>query len=94
MKRGEARLGMAVSTRAAGNAVNRNRLRRLIRESFRMHRQEMPAVDVFVTARAAAAKGAERARSSKASQRLWQAIGTGAMKTARAAADPPVSLVR
>ena len=59
MKRGEARLGMAVSIRAAGNAVNRNRLRRLIRESFRMHREEMPAVDVLVTARAAAATGAE-----------------------------------
>ena len=51
---------MAVGVRAAGNSVNRNRLRRLIRESFRMRRQEMPAVDVLVTARAASAAAPNR----------------------------------
>ena len=51
---------MAVSVRAAGNSVNRNRLRRVIRESFRMQRQEMPAVDLLVTARAAAAAAPNR----------------------------------
>lgn len=51
---------MAVSTRAAGNSVRRNRLRRLIRESFRMHRQELPAVDLLVTARTAAAQAENR----------------------------------
>jgi len=70
---GEARLGMAVSVRAAGNAVNRNRLRRLIRESFRMHRQEMPAVDVFVSARTAAAKASNKA-VFESLVRLWQEI--------------------
>jgi len=71
---GDARLGMAVSTRAAGNAVNRNRLRRLIRESFRMNRQEMPAVDVLVTARAAAAKAPNREIFASLA-RHWRAIG-------------------
>jgi ribonuclease P protein component len=71
---GEARLGMAVSLRAAGNAVRRNRLRRLIRESFRMHRQELPAVDLLVTARAPAAAAASREIFASLTQH-WQAIG-------------------
>ena len=70
---GSARLGMAVSTRAAGNSVRRNRLRRLIRESFRMHRQELPAVDVLVTARPAAAQASNRAVFESLAG-LWQRV--------------------
>ena len=66
---------MAVSTRAIGNAVRRNRLRRLIRESFRMHRHELPAVDVFVTARAPA-RAAPNAEVFSSLLRLWQQIGS------------------
>ena len=65
---------MAVSTRAIGNAVRRNRLRRLIRESFRMHRHELPAVDVFVTARAPA-RAAPNAEIFASLQSLWRQIG-------------------
>lgn len=68
-----ARLGMAVGARAVGNAVARNRLRRLIRESFRMHRPRLPAVDVFVTARAAA-RSAGNAELFASLQRIWQRI--------------------
>lgn len=71
---GEARLGMAVSIRAAGNAVRRNRIRRLIRESFRMHRQELPAVDLLVTARAPAT-AATNGEIFASLARHWQAIG-------------------
>jgi len=71
---GEARLGMAVGMRAAGNAVRRNRIRRLIRESFRMHRQELPAVDLLVTARAPAAAATNREVFASL-ERHWRAIG-------------------
>jgi ribonuclease P protein component len=74
---GEARLGMAVGLRAVGNAVRRNRIRRLIRESFRMHRQELPAVDILVTARAAAAAATNRAVFESLALH-WRAIGTRA----------------
>ncbi len=65
---------MAVSARAAGTAVNRNRLRRVIRESFRMHRQEMPAVDVLVTTRQPASAVANRELFASL-DKLWREIG-------------------
>ena len=72
--RDTARLGMAVSARAIGGAVERNRVRRLIREYFRLHRQELPAVDLFVTAREGA-RTATNAQIRASLERLWQEIG-------------------
>jgi len=62
---------MAVSLRVAGNAVRRNRVRRLIRESFRLHQHELPDVDVFVTARTAV-REAGNTEIFASLQRLWR----------------------
>jgi ribonuclease P protein component len=51
-----ARLGLTVSRRAAKRAVDRNKLKRLARESFR-HQPKLPPWDFVVLARA----GADRA---------------------------------
>jgi ribonuclease P protein component len=58
---GGPRLGLAVSVKTAGSSVERNRIRRTIRESFRLHQHEIPAVDLVVSARGRArdAAGAE-----------------------------------
>lgn len=52
---GVARLGLAVSVKAAGNGVARNRIKRLAREAFRQF-EERPALDFVVTARPGLAK--------------------------------------
>jgi len=45
-----ARLGMAVSRRVSKRAVTRNRIRRAIRESFRLRRSDLAPVDVLLIA--------------------------------------------
>jgi ribonuclease P protein component len=50
-----ARLGMAVSRRVSKKAVERNRIRRQIREQFRLNQPRLPHADVLVIARPSAA---------------------------------------
>lgn len=47
------RLGMAVSRKVSKRAVERNRIKRTVRESFRAVRSGLPALDVLVIARTA-----------------------------------------
>src|SRR5579859_5950322 len=48
---GHARLGLAISKRVSKRAVDRNRIKRLVRESFRRVRHTLPPVDLMVMAR-------------------------------------------
>lgn len=48
---GHARLGLAIAKRVLPRAVDRNRLKRLIRESFRHHRALLGGYDLVVLAR-------------------------------------------
>jgi ribonuclease P protein component len=58
---GHARLGLAVGVRAAGNAVRRNRVKRVVRETFRVTQQELPSVDLVVNARPGAGQASTTA---------------------------------
>jgi ribonuclease P protein component len=55
---GHPRLGLSVGVRAAGSAVARNRLKRLLREWFRVQQSATPACDIVVNVRPAAAGAA------------------------------------
>lgn len=67
------RLGLSIAARTVGNAVQRNRLKRHIRDSFRLHQHTLPAVDLIVAARqGAVAATAEQLRSGLIS--LWAQV--------------------
>jgi ribonuclease P protein component len=70
-----ARLGMSVAVRAMGNAVHRNRVRRMIRESFRLNQASVPALDIIIGVRAGA-RGAEPAALRASLELLWQKLAS------------------
>jgi len=69
---GFARLGMSVSARTVGNAVRRNRVRRIIRELFRIRHATLPPVDYVVTSRAGA-RAADRSAIEASLEHLFAA---------------------
>ena len=70
-----ARLGMSIAARNLRRAVDRNRIRRLIRESFRMHHHHLPCVDLVIGARSSVAM-TDNASLACALQRLWDKVAT------------------
>ncbi|MDD9894002.1 MAG: ribonuclease P protein component [Gammaproteobacteria bacterium] len=48
---GHPRLGLAIAKKQVRRAVDRNRCKRVIRDSFRHHADQLPAIDIVVLAR-------------------------------------------
>lgn len=70
--KGDNRLGITVSTKV-GNAVARNRIKRLVREFFRRHSGELPSPqDIVIIAR----KGAGELSLEEAARELREALTT------------------
>ncbi len=65
------RLGMAVSRRVSPRAVVRNRIRRQIRESFRLKRPSLARMNYVILAKPPAAR-CEPAQLRQALNQLWQ----------------------
>lgn len=80
------RLGQAVSRRVSKRAVDRNRIKRLVRESYRHARSELPCVDILMIARTSAVDTAS-AELREDLANLWKKLaalkvtpGTGTMR--------------
>ncbi|EXJ10033.1 MULTISPECIES: ribonuclease P protein component [Nitrincola] len=48
---GHPRIGFVISKKNVRRAVKRNRIRRIIRESFRLQQHDLPAIDMVILAR-------------------------------------------
>jgi ribonuclease P protein component len=55
-----ARLGLAISKKNCRQATGRNRIKRIVRESFRAHQADIAGIDVVVINQPAAATAANR----------------------------------
>jgi ribonuclease P protein component len=72
-KRPVARLGLAISRKALRRAVDRNRVKRVIREHFRLRHVMLAGLDIVVMARSACATADRSALRSSLNQH-WNAL--------------------
>jgi ribonuclease P protein component len=77
---GYARVGLAIAKKRVRRAVDRNRLKRLIRESFRNARPELDGLDIVVLARNNTAR-ADNATLFVSLERHWQMLRNQTTKT-------------
>lgn len=74
-----ARLGLAMSKKQCRQATGRNRLKRIVRESFRLHQATLAGRDVVVIGQQAASR-ADNRTLFESLERHWRAVrraGTG-----------------
>jgi ribonuclease P protein component len=67
------RLGLAVAKKSIPDATDRNRIKRHIRESFRLNQQRLPGMDIIILPKPAAMK-LPPAQLREALHRLWTRI--------------------
>jgi len=70
-----ARLGLAISKKAARKAIQRNRLKRLVRESFRQWQNQLPNIDIVVLAKPEAVN-MRNPEINQALERNWVSMKT------------------
>ena len=69
----QARLGMAISKKTLQRAVERNLVKRLVRDSFRHRRSELAGIDVVVLSRRGI-RTDDRAALRAALERHWERV--------------------
>lgn len=73
-QRGVQALGVTVSKKVAKSAVVRNRLKREIREFYRLRRDQLPNTEIVITAKPSSASVTREARQQSLSD-LWVKVG-------------------
>lgn len=69
----ENRLGLAIAKKRVKLAVQRNRIKRLVRESFRLNRHKLPHIDMVVLVRSGIDE-LENKQINKQLEKLWRKI--------------------
>ena len=67
------RLGIIVAKKNVRLAVNRNKIKRLLRESFRTHKHDIPSYDVVMLAKHSSSQ-ADAEKLSKELQYVWRKL--------------------
>ena len=67
------RLGLAISRKVARTAIARNRIKRQIRESFRLHQVSLGALDIVAISRPGVARANNR-ELGPALEKLWNQL--------------------
>ncbi|MCE9688086.1 ribonuclease P protein component [Shewanella sp. AS16] len=67
------RLGLTVAKRYVKRANQRNRIKRVIRDSFRLHQHNIPALDIVVLVRNGVLE-MENAELKKLIEKLWRKL--------------------
>lgn len=71
---GHPRLGLAIAKKAVKTSVERNRVRRICRESFRLQRAQLPAVDIIVMVQRGGICDASNAALFASLSELWSRL--------------------
>src|SRR5690554_7460472 len=85
---GHPRLGLVVSKKNLRRAVDRNRLKRLARESIRLQQHQLPALDIVLLARRGVGE-LDNATLHRQLHGMWRRLARDAAK--RGQADQPRS---
>jgi len=76
------RIGLVLAKKNLRLAVQRNRVRRLVRESFRVRRQTLPPVDLVILARRGLAEK-DNAEIREILDQLWQRLNKNVARNAK-----------
>lgn len=67
------RLGLVIGKRVANSAVARNKIKRIIRESFRLNRKQFQGIDIIVIARQQC-DTLDKAKLREGIDKLWEKL--------------------